>query len=105
MTVEIVVGARLFFRLRTLHYEPNRINDSITFQRLDAAGNDTKSLERQESTVIGPRSDHTRSARKLFERSFFRTLLTSSFNHLQGALGLPNYLEARGKRGQLGWRP
>jgi len=26
-------------------------------QRLDAAGNDTKSLERQESTVMGPQSD------------------------------------------------
>jgi hypothetical protein len=43
---------------RPLGYEPNRMNDSSAFQRLDAAGNDTKSLERQESGVIGPQSDH-----------------------------------------------
>jgi hypothetical protein len=43
---------------RPLGYEPNRIEDSSAFQRLDAAGNDTKSLERQESRVIGPQSDH-----------------------------------------------
>jgi hypothetical protein len=43
---------------RPLGYEPNRINDSIAFQRLYAAGNDTKSLERQESIVIGPQSDN-----------------------------------------------
>ena len=43
---------------RPLGYEANRINDSITFQRLDAAGNDIKSLKRQQSTVIGPQSDH-----------------------------------------------
>jgi hypothetical protein len=42
-----------------LGYEPNRRNDGITFQRLDAAGNDTKSLKRQQSTVIGPQSDHS----------------------------------------------
>jgi hypothetical protein len=42
---------------RPLGYEPNRIEDSSAFQRLDAAGNDTKSLERQESRVIGPQSD------------------------------------------------
>ena len=33
------------------------MNDSIAFQRRDTAGNDTKSLERQENTVIGPQSD------------------------------------------------
>jgi len=43
-----------------LGYEANRINDSISFQRLDAAGNDPRSLERHESTDIGPQSDHTR---------------------------------------------
>lgn len=37
-----------------LGYEPNRVEDSNAFQRLDAAGNDTKSLERQESGVMGP---------------------------------------------------
>jgi hypothetical protein len=36
----------------------NRINDSNLFQRLDAAGNDTESLKRHESPVIGPQSDH-----------------------------------------------
>jgi hypothetical protein len=56
---------------RPLGYEANRINDSIAFQRLDAAGNDTKSLERQESTVIGPQSDHTRIAfSKLWSAAF-----------------------------------
>src|ERR1700694_402211 len=31
-------------------------------------------------------------------------MLSSSFNHLQGTKGLPNYLEARGRRVHLGWR-
>jgi hypothetical protein len=43
---------------RPLGYEPNRVNDSITFQRLDAAGNDTESLKRHESRTIGPQSDY-----------------------------------------------
>ena len=43
---------------RPLGYEANRIIDSISFQRLDGAGNDTKSLKRLKSTVIGPQSDH-----------------------------------------------
>jgi hypothetical protein len=34
-------------------YESNRINDNV-FQRLDGAGNDTESLKRHQSTVIGP---------------------------------------------------
>jgi hypothetical protein len=43
------------------------------FQRLDAAGNDTQSLERQESTVIGPQSDHTPDAfSKSLSAAFFR---------------------------------
>jgi len=50
---------------RPLGYEANRVNDSITFQRLDAAGNDTKSLKRHESTVIGPQSDYSRPRRPL----------------------------------------
>lgn len=41
-----------------LGYEPSRINDTNVFQRLDVAGNDTESLKRHESTVIGPQSDH-----------------------------------------------
>ncbi len=44
---------------RPLGYEPNRVSDSITFQRLDAAGNDTKSLKSHRSTVIGPQSDYS----------------------------------------------
>ena len=43
---------------RPLGYEPRRINDSNAFQRLDGAGNDTESLKRHESTVIGPQSDY-----------------------------------------------
>jgi hypothetical protein len=37
-----------------LGYEPNRMNDSSAFQRLDGAGNDRKSLKRHTGTVIGP---------------------------------------------------
>ena len=48
---------------RPLGYEPNRVNDSITFQRLDAAGNDTESLKRHKSTVIGPQSDYKSAGR------------------------------------------
>jgi hypothetical protein len=56
---------------RPLGYEANRVNDSITFQRLDAAGNDTESLKRHESTVIGPQSDYS-SARPSAHRSPIR---------------------------------
>jgi hypothetical protein len=41
------------------------MNDSIAFQRRDVAGNDTKSLERQENTVIGPQSDYSKLFRPL----------------------------------------
>jgi hypothetical protein len=41
-----------------LGYEASRINDNNISQRLDAAGNDTESLKRHESPVIGPQSDH-----------------------------------------------
>jgi hypothetical protein len=34
--------------------EPNIIHDSSAFQRFDAVGNYTKSLERLESIAIGP---------------------------------------------------
>jgi len=57
---------------RPLGYEPNRINDSISFQRLDAAGNDTKSLKRLESTAIGPQSDHVPMLLQMFGRSLRR---------------------------------
>ena len=60
---------------RPLGYEPSRINDSSAFQRLDAAGNDTKSLKRLQSTAIGPQSDHTLGSR----------------------------LEAHGMQGPIGW--
>jgi hypothetical protein len=39
--------------------EANRVNDSITSQRLDAGANDTKSLKRYQSTVIRPHSHHS----------------------------------------------
>jgi hypothetical protein len=38
----------------TLSYEYNRINNSIIFQRLDAARSGTKSLERRKPQVMGP---------------------------------------------------
>ncbi|SRR6266536_6339514 len=65
---------------RPLGYEPNRIKDRNAFQRLDAAGNDIKSLERLQSTAIGPQSDHTpaclvqRAERSLFRAAYYRLI-------------------------------
>ena len=76
---------------RPLGYEPNRINDSSAFQRLDAAGNDTRSLKRHLSTVIGPQSDHTPACLlERVEHRLFRVCIASSFNNLQGLMGLPS---------------
>ena len=43
---------------RPLGYEFSHLNDNVTFQRLDAAGNDRKSLERQKCIVIGLELDY-----------------------------------------------
>jgi hypothetical protein len=66
---------------RPLGYEPSRINDSNVFQRLDAAGNDTESLKRHKSTVIGPQSDHILGSINLWflGRRFFRVALKSVY--------------------------
>jgi hypothetical protein len=88
---------------RPLGYEPSRISDSNVFQRLDAAGNDTKSLKRHESTVIGPQSDHNFGINLWFlERRFFRVALTSVYNDLTGLRWLRKYLGGRGRRTYLG---
>jgi hypothetical protein len=55
--IEAVRTLRGNLNHRPLGYEPSRIDDSNAFQGLDAAGNDTESLKRHESTVIGPQSD------------------------------------------------
>jgi len=57
---------------RPLGYEPNRMNDSSAFQRLDGAGNDRKSLKRHKGTVIGPQSDHSFSSAVVLGGSMFR---------------------------------
>ncbi len=70
---------------RPLGYEPNRINDSISFQRLDGAGNDTKSLKRPQNTVIGPQSDHTPGTiSRVLNAAFSGASETVLANNLQG---------------------
>src|SRR4030088_2109720 len=59
------------------------MSDSKTFQRLDAAGNDTESLKRHQSTAIGPQSDHTPACLlQLVERRLFRAELCCSLDNL-----------------------
>src|ERR1700719_1044750 len=84
----------------------SRIKDSSEFQRLDAAGNDTKSLERLLSTAIGPQSDHTPACLvQRVERSLFSATLCCVLNNLSDFRWPPKYLRSRERHENRGWKP
>jgi hypothetical protein len=95
---------------RPLGYEANRINDSTAFQRLDAAGNDTKSLERLQRNPIGPQSDHSSwytlscVIAQILKSSLFRATLCCVLNNLSDFRWPPKYLRTHERHENRGWR-